>query len=325
MLSKSNLLSAFALAASFSGQACAGVEEARPYASLQDSGSPLFPYPYLNNSQFGSTEVVGQGGYVRSAIGLDGGGTPVIQLHATTASTKYSNPSGSASLAYYWEIVGAGNSPVLAHISTAGFLKFDYGFIPNQLDRYNLYPNTINAGVVATFYTNTNSPSGGDQRSYGLQSGGNLNWGVERVEPLSNFTSQNGGNSLLDVSFTTQFDLWVTPNTVNQINMSSIAFLYENTGFVKEYATEHFSITGFIDPVITIDPAYASAYSFSMSAMPSISAVPEPSVLVLFLTGIGLISWRHSSRRSPKWPKSPFEWRYVWQRPQASGLALRPI
>ena len=196
-------------------------------------------------------------------------------------------------LSYHWSITGAAQQPVLVHISTKGSIAANYGFTPLLPNTYNLSANTPNVAIAAYFGTNVNG--GYDQRTYGLQTGGNFNWGVTRVASTDNFTQQNGGTSTVDQSFSQSFDLWVTPNQDNAITLQSAAFLYPNTPYVQQYATEHIGFSAFLDPVITIDAAYAGNYALQTSYIPT--AVPEPSATAMTLLGLGLIGALAQRRR----------------------------
>lgn len=250
---------------------------------------------YLQNYGFGQTSIFNEtGGKVRTIIGADGNGTPFVEMGAVTSYTKEYYPSVStASLSYNWKITGESNTPVLVHITTSGWISGQYGFTPDKWDTYNLYPNYMNIAVSAYFGTYVAGPSGYDQRTYGLQTGGNFNWGVTRVNPTENFTQQNGGNSVVDAKFTKTFDLWALPNLTNYITLQAAEFLYSYNYFNQQYAHEFYSLGGYIDPVITIDEAYAEKYTLQTSYIPS--AVPEPTNIAMVLAGlllIGLVSRR---------------------------------
>lgn len=225
--------------------------------------------------------------------------TPIIHLEGSTSNVPNGPVSGSTNLTYNWEIAGADGEPVLVHVSTSGYIKYNYGFTPIAYNTYNLSPNLLNVGILAYFGTNTNTGNGYDQRNYGLQSGGNLNWGITRVEPTSNFTQQNGGESSLDKQFAMDFDLWVTPNRENVIALSSMAFLYSNSLFLNDYAHEHYSFDAFLDPTITIDASYGNKYTLITSDIPALNGViPEPSEIFLVLIGIAVLCSVRMKRNS---------------------------
>ena len=243
---------------------------------------------YLQDSaqtSFGTHRLSGAG-EAMTTIGGDAAGTPFIQFAARTPNTVASTPHLSGTLNYEWEIVSADGSsaPVLVHISTAGWVNARYEIGPSPVGIDLTGANIIDVAVFAKFVTQTDS--GIDARSYGLQSGG-LNLGVMSLRPEVHYTSQNGGYSLVAGNFNTTFDLWVTPNTRygNSIQMHAFTGFRVVSPTINDYFLESYVSEGFIDPVITIDPAQAGQYSLNVSSIP-LAPVPEASTLAMMFTGL---------------------------------------
>jgi hypothetical protein len=282
----------------FPGAAYAAVKDATAYSRIS---------PYLSNLTDTSTQnTFGTNSYSavsEAVITVEGNasGSPFIQFQASTPQTSASDINTAANLQYFWEVAGVNNALVLVHISTSGWIKSDYSYVPYQLNTYNLTPNTPNIGISANFVTATNALSGFDNRNYGLVTGGNFNWGVPRVQPIGNFTQRNGGSSHLYSEFSETFDLWVRPNVENTISLQAQSFLYQDSSFTRTYAKEAFEFSGFIDPVITIDAAWAVEHpGYSISVSPGVGntvPVPEAETYAMMLAGLGLVGFMAKRRK----------------------------
>lgn len=251
---------------------------------------------HSTQTSFGTHRLSGAGD-ASTTIGGDAAGTPFIQFAATTPNTLGSTPYLTGVLNYEWEIVSAdgSNAPVLVHISTAGWINARYEIGPYPVGINLNFPNTIDIAVTAKFTTQTNT--GIDTRAFGLQSGG-VNLGVTRVAPEYHFAPQSGGYSLVAANFSNSFDLWVMPNTRfgNSIQMYVQTGFRQDNPFINDYAVESYVSKGFIDPVITIDPAQAGQYSLNVSSIP-LAPVPEASTLAMMLAGLGLVGGAAARRR----------------------------
>lgn len=244
------------------------------------------------NHEFGTHSLYRQG-LATTTIGADASGTPFISFEATTPNSDYS-PGVGARLDYNWKISSNNGSTdrVLVHISTTGWIDSSYVFTADQPGVYNFNGlNRVDMGVRAVFATNSYLGNSlyGDERSYGLVTGGAFNWGVPGVRPVTSFTERVGGTSTVHGEFDQTFDIWVRPNTVNFIRMEAAAGLYDQYYAIKQYGKEEYSFKGYIDPVITIDPAYSGNYTLEVSNIP-FAPVPVPAAAWLFGTGLlGLV------------------------------------
>ncbi len=63
-----------------------------------------------------------------------------------------------------------------------------------------------------------------------------------------------------------------------------------------DYITEYYTINGYIDPIITIDPAYSSNYTLEVSNIP-FAPVPVPGAVWLFGSGLlGLLGLKRQRK-----------------------------
>ena len=92
----------------------------------------------------------------------------------------------------------------------------------------------------------------------------------------------------MDGSFSATFDAWVLPNSLNSILMTAYSGFrgYTNTGGL---GTEIYTVSGYIDPTITIDAIYGNQYTMNVSNIPTV-AVPEPSSYGMLLVGMAAIA-----------------------------------
>jgi hypothetical protein len=264
----------------------ASVQDARAHSFL-NSLNNQFVGSYDDSFAFG-THTLSQHGLATTTIGSDASGKPFIQF-AAISSGNYA-PSLNASLDYYWKITNSSNlqAPVLVHISTSGWIDSIHGFT-GQVDFGNGYvPNSTNGYVSALFQTN----GGVDQRSYGLKFGATNLPDITRIDAISNFTNKT---STAYDEFSNTFDIWVHPNIENHIQLRASA-----NGSLQSYAnsqfSDYFAITGYIDPVITIDSAYSNSYTLEVSNIP-FAPVPVPGAVWLFGSGLlGFLGLKHSRR-----------------------------
>ena len=249
-----------------------------------------------NSRSFGTNSAVPGPGTAQITIGANAAGAAFIATAAATPNTAITSPGLNASLSYDWNVTSTDGStaPVLVHITTSGWIDSVHEFTPFQLNTYNLYPSPMSVAVAATLATNS-----GDTRTYGLESGG-VSYGGTRVYPSNNWISSdpsnnamNGGSSVINASFITTFDAWVTPNSwqTNSIAMSVYTGGPGGTCCIRvnEYGTEPVRTSTFIQAAITVDARYGSQYVVNTSAMPVV-AVPEPATNALLAVGLlGLV------------------------------------
>lgn len=159
----------------------------------------------------------------------------------------------------------------------------------------------MRAGAVASFRTYTEA--GEQTQSYGVTTQG-YNYGVTRVEPVSDPSAIY--NFSFYGAFDVTFDLWVEADRVNLITLRTMNLLVLDqyasaTGYNYDgqpAGQERAFTTAFVDPVITIDEAFADRYQLVQAFIPALDthAVPEPGTLALVF-GAGVAALLVGSRR----------------------------
>ncbi len=288
----------------------ASVSDATAYHSHQSDGS-VTGFSRYDAEDFGTHSSTHQNA-VTTTIGSNAAGVPFVQFSVSTPDTE-NTPNSYAQLNYSWKVSSNNGSSdrVLVHISTAGWLDYVYGLTPDDnfynlpLDRPYSYPG---ASVTAVFSTNSyiDSPFttllNYDQRAYELGFGGNyggFTWGGIGTnitsDKTNHFSIENGGEASGHGQFSQSFDIWVRPNTENSISIGGGAGRIQNHNY-DNYITEYFTINGYIDPIITIDPAYSSNYTLEVSQIP-FAPVPVPGAVWLFGSGLlGLLGLKRQRK-----------------------------
>ncbi len=258
---------------------------ASSYVEIYDGGTGQASY--FHSDTFGTHDFLG--GDFRTTIGSNDSHAPFVQLHGGTTNVSASRPQASASLHYTWEVVGASDVPVLVHISTSGWLKSEYDYVPFGISGQvgaSGSPNRVATEAIVSFRTGTIDEfgyGGYDRRYRGLSASAS---GYQGVTPVA--ATVIGDHQTVNAQFNESFDMWVRPNYINDI------FLIASGGFRNEYnlssmGKESFSFDAFVDPIITIDAQFAGSYSLVQSVIPSVTAVPEPETYAMLLAGLGLM------------------------------------
>lgn len=253
---------------------------------------------------FGTRSLKGDVGNAAVTIGQDAN-LPYIAFAASTSRTTDSNPNVSASLSYSWEITTLDGKPtndlVPVTISSSGWFSYSYDMVPKVSGVYNLAPNYMTIGMSASFNTYVGGPL--DQHALGMTMGA-LNWGVERVPVPSGAQTKYEYKVEVDAGFNQSFSVMARPNYENTVVMQAYAAQYTYwPNYPAEYAQELWAYSAYIDPVITVDPAYADRYAVMVSAIPNVPLpVPEPDAWLLFMAGAALLGSLKGrvSRRAPR-------------------------
>lgn len=279
-------LSPFLLLAAVAGlatPATAALPTATANTVLIASSALVAPVPVIS-AEFGSHQAVFAGGQARASLslGADGTGVPFIAFSAAASGRSFADAYGS--LYYHWMVQGAPGSRELVPVTITSLGNIR-GQVTGQSLRANMRAgvsaNWLSMGISNTFTT------GGDDRTYGLESG-RINFGATNVVFTDPALSAPGGSVTAtgEASFSETFTLMVYPNATNQILMRVRGF--SAVASDNEYAYS-WSINGYLDPVITIDPAYASRFSVLQSDIPMVP-VPEASTWAMLLAGLGLLA-----------------------------------
>ena len=255
--------------------------------ALVSSTVTLGGYVYRQTDQFGENRLSAPTALASATAGANQSGAPFLALKASTSnSAEHMAGVNNLGMNFRWSVSGNSQQPVLVHINTKGSIAADYGYTPLIPDTYSLSPNTPHIAVKASFVTGV-SGQPDDVHILGVQTAGSFDSGITTVTGTSNFTPQNGGSSTLSHSFDSSFDLWVTPNNNNFVELLSTAYLYSTNPDVNQYAKEYYKFSAYLSPTITIDAAYAADYTLQTSYIPS--AVPEPSEIAMLAFGACLI------------------------------------
>ena len=255
---------------------------------------------------FGSYDLTHRGGlaHAAAAVGADDGSVPFIAFDARGSGQSF--PSVSGQLDYSWSIQGAatGAELVPVTITTLGHVS---GWVTTQALqpqlRVEASANNLRMVVRTEFRTGV---AGGlqDTRIYGVASG-TYNTAIRNVTFADPPRSSAGGSVTATgaASFSNTFTLMVRPNAVNTIQMLASGNLGNASGMIGApflYRTEEafntWQMSGYVDPVITIDPSYAGRFSLVQSPIPMVP-VPEASTWALLLAGLGLLAGLARHRR----------------------------
>ena len=240
---------------------------------------PAAPVPVIS-SEFGFHQAVAAGGQARASLslGADGTGVPFIAFSAAASGRSFADVYGS--LVYQWVVQGAPGSSELVPVTITSL-----GNIRGQVTGQSLRAD-VRAGVSANWLSmgiSNTFTTGGFERTYGLESG-NVNFGATNVVFTDPALSAPGGSVTATgaASFSETFTLMVYPNATNQI-------LMRVRGASAVASDDHYAyswtINGYLDPVITIDPAYASRFSVLQSDIPMVP-VPEASTVGMMFAGL---------------------------------------
>ena len=276
-------LSSFLLLAAVAGLAtpAAAALPAATANTVLSAGSGLAPSVQVISPEFGSHQAVYAGGLARASLsmGADGAGIPFIAFSAAASGGSVADVYGS--LVYHWVVQGEPRSRELVPVTITSL-----GNIRGQMTAQSLLAdrrvgasaNGLNMAISNTFTT------GVFDRTYGLETG-RINFGATNVVFTDPALSAPGGSVTAtgEASFSETFTLMVYPNETNQILMRVRGF---GENFSSETVAYSWAINGYLDPVITIDPAYASRFSVVQSDIPMVP-VPEAATWAMLLTGLG--------------------------------------
>lgn len=285
-------LSPFLLLAAVAGLATPAVA-ALPAATANTvliASSALVAPVLVISAKFGSHQAVFAGGQARASLslGADGAGVPFIAFSAAATGRSWADLTGS--LVYHWVVQGEPGSSELVPVTITSLGNI-HGQVTAQSLRANVRvgasANSLGMGISNKFETWS---TGGRQdiRTYGLESG-NRNMGVTNVVFTDPALSAPGGSVTAtgEASFSETFTLMVYPNVANRIVMQVSAGVADGL-YNYDDPVYSWNMNGYLDPVITIDPGYASRFSVLQSDIPMVP-VPEASTWAMLLAGLGLL------------------------------------
>lgn len=242
-------------------------------------------------TDFGAHTAVHAGGQARASVrlGADSAGVPFIAYSASASGQSFADLTGQ--VFYNWAVEGAAADGELVPvtITTMGWFRGQVTAQALQADvQVGASVNFLGMGISNQFQTSVDG--GLDFRTHGLTAG-NRNMGVTAVVFDDPALSLPGGSVTAqgEASFSETFSLWVHPNLPNSITMA-VSGGTGNSALYNDIDSVRYSwqMSGYIDPIIRIDPAYAARFSVARSSMPMLP-VPEASTWAMLLAGLGLL------------------------------------
>lgn len=207
---------------------------------------------------------------------------PFIAFNATSANTATASPNLKGNLGHEWSITGTAVDGELipVTITTLGHFAGQITATSLRADRrVGASANWLGIGISSRF--DTWGAAGLDTQTYGVSSG-NVNMGVTRVSFDDPGLSAIGGTVTAsgEAAFSKTFTVLVRPNVRNAIGMFVLGG-EGNTSLASSDVQYSWALGGYIDPVITIDSAYAARFSPCRAAS---------------------LSWRCRCPRRRRWP-----------------------
>jgi hypothetical protein len=244
---------------------------------------------------FGAHHVVAAGGQAQATVtlGADSDSVPFIAFSAAASGRSFADLTGQ--LVYHWVVQGAPGSSDLVPvtITSLGHIRAQVTGQAVRADlRADASANWVGMLVSNTFETWS---TGGRQdiRTYGVNSG---NRAGPKPTSFANPGLSSPGGSITatgEASFSETFTLMVYPNVANRIVMQ-VGGGVANGLYNSADPVYSWTMSGYLDPIITIDAAYAGRFSVVQSSIPVV-AVPEASTIAMMLAG--LVGLRVARRR----------------------------
>lgn len=239
---------------------------------------------------FGAHQVTAAGGQARASVtlGANGDYLPFIAFSAAASGRSFADLSGQ--LVYHWVVQGAPGSTDLVPvtITSLGHIRAQVTAQAVRADmQAGASANWVGMLVSNTFET-WSTDGRQDIRTYGVNSGNRA--GPQPIGFDDPDLSAPGGSVTAtgEASFAETFTLMVYPNAANRIVMQ-VSGGVANGLYNSDDPLYSWAIRGYLDPVITIDAAYAGDFSVVQSAIPMVP-VPEASTWALMLAGLGLVA-----------------------------------
>lgn len=230
---------------------------------------------------FGTHQSSYGGGQARAGatIGANGAGVPFIAYSASASGRSFA--LATAQLDYYWSVAGdaAAGELIPVTITTLGSV---WGQVtaramqPN--DQVDASADWLASNVSTSLWTWS---VGGRQehRTYGVNLGYDV--GTTRSAPGGSVTSNDSA------SFSETFTVMVYPNAGNRVVMDVYGSARNSDLYNRTDVAFSWALGGYIDPIITIDAAFADRFSVVQSSIPIVAVpVPEASTLVMMFSGL---------------------------------------
>jgi hypothetical protein len=256
-----------------------------------DAGNGVTSPVQVNSNNFGTHQAAMGSAQVQASVGSDAQAVPFMSFSGSASGISWFNVAGT--LEYYWMLQGApSSSPVPVTISTLGHLQGSVTAQSLLADRrVGTSANWLGMSISTSLGTYVGASGALTELTAGLTTGNRFNpawtkihnFGTDAVsDPGGQATSSGSG------SFSQSFELMVMPNAVNRIVMQIGAGAA--TGFMNDRNVAYnWSMSGYVDPVITVGAAFANDYSVLQSAIP-MAPVPEVPALAMLLSGLALMA-----------------------------------
>lgn len=244
---------------------------------------------------FGSRQASYGGGLARarSTIGADQAGTPFIAYSASASGRSFA--LASAQLDYYWSVSGdaAAGELIPVTITTLGSV---WGQVTARALQANHQVDASAAWLRSSVSTTLETWSVGGRAEYRTFGASLGNGGATRSAPGGSVTSSDSE------SFSETFTVMVHPNAGNRVVMDIYGAPGESDLYNSTSVDFSWALGGYIDPIITIDAAFADRFSVVQSSIPTVAVpVPEASTLAMALGGLGLLGCLAVRRRSARY------------------------
>jgi hypothetical protein len=212
--------------------------------------------------------------------------------------------NGYAQLSYYFELSGPGSNPVSVTLnySVAAISQLvqpptaptGHGgtFIQANIDVFGAINQTTATVFSAVFALQTSADFDSNNNPISSPTNGSFSSSIQNLYTGSTINptpSTIAGDGDANIFFADQQVLDIVPNTIYRIDLTDQSF------------ADLTQAASFVDPYLTIDPAFAGQYSLSFSDGiandPPITQAPEPNTVLIYLLGTALLGWL-SARRS---------------------------
>jgi hypothetical protein len=288
--------------------AAAAVPPANPQFLLE-VGSAVGPgWQATEIRSFGAQRAADAGGLASAAlaVGADADGVPFISFSAAAGSRVDARARGT--LRYGWSIAGTSTSADLVPVTITTLGHFSGSITAQALKtdrRVEVSANWLSMLTKSTFDTAV-ADGRRNMRTEGVGTGGFYQSVPTTVRAVDPERSAPGGSvsASLSGSFFQTFTLLVKPNELNTVVMEVdgglgglFGYLPSAFHYEPDSARYNWQLSGYIDPVITIDAAYASRFSVVQSDIPMV-LVPEVSSWVMLLAGLGAMAFVSRRRRT---------------------------
>ncbi|MDP3085133.1 MAG: PEP-CTERM sorting domain-containing protein [Rubrivivax sp.] len=242
------------------------------------------------------THQASYGGALARASATVGANEAVVPFIAYSASASgRSFALATAQLDYYWSVTGTAVDGELIPV-TITTLGNVWGQVTARATLPEQQVEAAASWLWSTVSTSIETWSGADgraeQRGFGASLGSGNTDTTRRSSPGGSVTSNESA------SFSETFSILLRPNASNRVVMDIYGSPRNSDLYNATSVSYSWALGGYIDPIITIDPAFADRFSVVQSSIPTVAMpVPETSTLFMMLGGLGLLGWLAARRR----------------------------